>query len=245
MLGADAFVAVDAAELVDALDAADQEPLEVELERDAHEEVDVERVVMGFEGPGCGAAGDRMERGAFDFDELAAMERFADRADDFGAVQEARHDAVAIHQIEVPHAMAELGIGEAVMLFGRRGEALGEDREVLGEDRELAGFGAAELAVDADDVAQVEALGEWPIVADLLLADEELDLARHVADVDEDELAGVALEDDAAGGADLGAVHLAGALFGEPGAEVDFRLRVIENGALRDWAAARRGRRRA
>ena len=72
-----------------------------------------------------------------------------------------------------------------------------------------------------------------PIVADLLLADEELDLAGHVANVDEDELAGVALEDDAAGGADLGAVHLAGALFGEPGPEVDFRLRVIENGASR------------
>ena len=70
---ADAFVAIDAAELVDPLDAADHQPLEVQLQRDPQVEVDVERVVMRFERPGGGPAGDRMERGPFDFDEAAAL----------------------------------------------------------------------------------------------------------------------------------------------------------------------------
>ena len=79
---ADAFVAVDAAQLVHPLDAADQQPLEVQLQRDPQEQVDVERVVMRHERPGRGAAGDRVQRRPFDFDEAAAAERLANRAHD-------------------------------------------------------------------------------------------------------------------------------------------------------------------
>src|SRR5450755_2124364 len=159
---------------------------------------------MCFEWPGGGAAGDRMERRPFDFDEALAIQCFADGADDLGAVEKPRHDALAVDEVEIAHPLAELGIGEAVVLFGRSGQALAQDRESLGEDGKLAGLGAAQLAVDADDVAEVETLGELPAVADLFLADEELELARHVADVDEEKLAGISLEDNAAGGPDLG-----------------------------------------
>ena len=58
VLGADAFVAEVAVDLVDAVEAADDQPLEIELRRDAQEEVEVERVVVGGEGPRGGAAGD-------------------------------------------------------------------------------------------------------------------------------------------------------------------------------------------
>ena len=84
------------------------------------------------------------------------------------------------------------------MLLRRGGDALGEEVQLLGEDRQLARLRAPQLAVDADDVAQVEALGELPVVADLLLADEELNLAGPVADVDEDQLAAGSLQHDAA-----------------------------------------------
>ena len=43
------LVAEDAADLVDALEAADDQPLEVQLGGDAHEEVEVERVVVRVE----------------------------------------------------------------------------------------------------------------------------------------------------------------------------------------------------
>ena len=71
-------------------------------------------------------------------------------------------------------------------------------------------------------------LGQLPIVADLLLADEELDLARHVADVDELQLALVAMQHDAAGRAHLRPDHFAGALLGEPLAEVEIGAGGVE-----------------
>ena len=107
------------------------------------------------------------------------------------------------------------------MLFRRGGQALREHREPLGEDRELAGLRAAQLAVDADDVAQVEALGERPVVADLLLTDEELNLAGHVADIDELQLALIAMQHDPPGGSHLRARHFAGPLLREPFAEIE------------------------
>ena len=84
---------------------------------------------------------------------------------------------------------------------------LGEKVQLLGEDRQLAGLRALQLAVDADHVAQVEALGQRPVVlADLAAADEELNLAGPIADVDEDQLALLALQHDPAGGPHLGTV---------------------------------------
>ena len=57
MLGREPFVAEDAAELEDALEAADDASLEEELERDPEVLGLVECVVVGFEGSGR-AAGD-------------------------------------------------------------------------------------------------------------------------------------------------------------------------------------------
>ena len=53
--GVDALVAEVATDLEHALEAADHQPLQVELGGDAKEQVEVERVVMRHEGP-CGGA---------------------------------------------------------------------------------------------------------------------------------------------------------------------------------------------
>ena len=63
---ADALVAEDPADLVDLLDAADQQPLQVQLQGDAQEQVDVERVVVRDERPGRGPAGDGVQRRRLD-----------------------------------------------------------------------------------------------------------------------------------------------------------------------------------
>ena len=68
----DPLVAEDAAQLVDPREPADDEPLEVELERDPQVEIDVERVVVGRERPGQGSAGDRLQHRCFHF-EIAAL----------------------------------------------------------------------------------------------------------------------------------------------------------------------------
>ena len=67
VLGADALVAEVAIDLVDAVEAADDEALEIELRRDAQEEIHIEGVVVGPEGPRRGTAGDLLHHRRFDF----------------------------------------------------------------------------------------------------------------------------------------------------------------------------------
>ena len=63
-----------------------------------------------------------------------------------------------------------------------------------------------EPAVEADQVAEVEAVDDLPgIGADLLLAKHDLDPAGAVVEIDEDEAAGASQEHDPAGHADGGA----------------------------------------
>ena len=85
VLPGDALVAEDAADLVDAVVAADDEPLEVQLQRDAQEEVLVEGAVVRDEGRGGGAAGLRLQHRRLDLDEAAVVEEAADGGDDGGA----------------------------------------------------------------------------------------------------------------------------------------------------------------
>ncbi len=95
--------------------------------------------------------------------------------------------------------------------------------QLLGEDRQLARLGVLQFAVDADQVAQVEALGQRPILlAHLLLADEQLDFAGPIADIGEDQLAGVAHQHDAAASTNPWAMLLAVFLPGGRGLSDDF-----------------------
>ena len=209
MPGVDPLVAIDAAQLVDPLDAAHQQPLQVQLQGDSQVEVDIQGVVMGRKRPGGRPAGDRVQRRPFDLDEPAAGQRVADRLHDLRPPQKPLQHAVGVDQVEIAHPLPQLGIGQALVLFRRRGNRLGQELQVLGEDRQLALHGPLQLAVDADDVAQIEALGQGEVLlAHLVLADHHLDRAGPVADLQPVDLARGAAEHDSAGGPDLRAVLL-------------------------------------
>ena len=75
VLERDALVAEVLADLVDALEPADDQPLEVELGRDAEVEVRVELVVVRDERPRKGAAVARLEDRCLDLDEAPLVER--------------------------------------------------------------------------------------------------------------------------------------------------------------------------
>ena len=95
----------------------------------------------------------------------------------------------------------------------------------FGEDRQLARLGAPQLSVDPHDVTQVEAVGQVPIfLADLILPDEELYPSGPVLNIDESQLAGIALEHDAARHANLGSHQFTGSLIRHPLPKVYRRL---------------------
>ena len=84
VLERDALVAEVLAELVDALQAADDAALEVELGRDAQVEVAVERVVVRDERPRQRAAVERLQHRRLDLEEALVVEVAADRGDRSG-----------------------------------------------------------------------------------------------------------------------------------------------------------------
>ena len=77
----DALVAEVLAELVDLLEAADDQPLQVELGRDPQVERAVERVVVGGERPRERAAVERLQHRRLDLQEAALVEEAAHRRD--------------------------------------------------------------------------------------------------------------------------------------------------------------------
>ena len=157
----DALVAEVAVDLEDALEAADQQPLEVQLRRDAQEEIHVEGVVMRDERPRRGAAGQRLHHRRLDLDEVARREEGADALDDARA-----HDEHLAHlrigdQIEVALPVARLDVGQSVPLLRQRTQGFPEQADLLHLDGQLVGLGAERAAADAGEVADVHQLEEW------------------------------------------------------------------------------------
>ena len=70
----EALVAEVAIDLVDALQPAHHQPLQVQLRRDAQVEIDIERVVVRDERPRRRAAVERLHHGRFHLDEAARFQ---------------------------------------------------------------------------------------------------------------------------------------------------------------------------
>ncbi len=110
------LVAEHAADLEHLLEAADDQPLEVQLERDAQHEVQVQRVVMGEERARGRAAGLLVQHRTFDLDVAAAREERTDRVERGEANLEDRTRALVDDQVRVPLAVARVDVREAVPL---------------------------------------------------------------------------------------------------------------------------------
>jgi hypothetical protein len=158
VLARDALVAEVAPDLKDAVEPADEHPLQVELERNAQEEIHAERVVVGRERLRRRAARDRLEDRGLDLDELPILKEPADHRDDPRA-QEQPFARLAVHdEVEVALAVHLLGVGETVPLLGERPEGLGEKHARLNPHGDLARLRLEERPPGADDVPEVELL---------------------------------------------------------------------------------------
>ena len=198
VLERDALVAEVLADLVDPLEAADDQPLEVELGGDAEVERLVELVVVRRERAGERPAVARLQDGRLDLDEAVLVERAADRADHARAELEVGARLLVHQQVEVAAAVALLDVGEAVERVGERRPDAGEDVEAVGRERRLAAPGLRGVARDAGDVAEVDV----DLAGSLDRAD-QLDAPAAVDELEEGELAHVAAREDAAGEAAL------------------------------------------
>jgi len=192
----DALVAELAAQLVHALQTADDEHLEVQLGRDTHVQVHVELVVVRDERLGRRTAGDGVHHGRLDLDEVAAVEEAANVADDLVACDEDVARLVVHDQVEVALAVALLLVTQTVVLRGDGVQAWRQKDNLPGEDGELSlrsvlGVAATWETDDTDDISspQVLVLGlEGHVTRGVLGLADNLDLDPLRADVVEYQL---------------------------------------------------------
>ena len=111
------FVAEVAIDLVDAIEPADDQPLQIKFGRDAQEKIHVERVVMRDKRPRDGAARDGLHHRRLDFDESVRVERAAHRLDHLRALQKNFAHFGIHHQIDIALAVAQLDVGQPVPLL--------------------------------------------------------------------------------------------------------------------------------
>ncbi len=159
------------ANLVDALEAAHDEPLEVEFGGDAHIHVDTQRVEMGDEGTCRGAAGNALQRGRLHLRVAMLVEKLAHGAQYGGALEEGFLHTVVHYKVHIALAGAKLGVvelvvGHAILIFhdGQGLETLAQQRQFLGVNGNLARLCAEHHALHADEVANVEQFLEHLII---------------------------------------------------------------------------------
>ena len=184
----DALVAEVLRELVDALESADDQTLEVQLGRDPEVDVGVELLVVRHERRREAAAVPRLENRRLDLDEAALVEIAADR----------RHhprtgDGVAtrvlVHQeVEVSLPVPGLDVGEAVVGVRQRPLVLRERHELVHRERRLSPARAQRAPDGADDVAEIDV----ERLAEIVGPAEQLNPARPVDQVEERHLPHVA-----------------------------------------------------
>ena len=152
----DAFVAKDAPDLVDALHSGDDQPLEIELGRDAHAHQLVEGVTVRHEGARRRAAGDVQQRRCFDLVKAAIVDE-APHLGDQAAAGHHRLEHVGIDDhVDVPLAIALLDILKTVPFVGQRHERFSQGRERGHVQRQLAHLRAEHIAAQADQVAALQ-----------------------------------------------------------------------------------------
>ena len=185
------LVAEVAVDLVDLLEAADHQPLQIELRRDPQVQLHVERVVMGDERPRGRAARDHLHHRCLDLEEAAPVQVAADELNHPGARLEGAPRRLVHDQVEVALPVAALLVGEAVELLRQGPQRLGEQAQFVAVHRQLAGLGLEQPALGADDVAEVPVALELLVdpVRERVALHVELNAARHVLDVDEAGLA--------------------------------------------------------
>ena len=199
-----AFVAEVAVDFEHLLEAADDQALQVKLGRDTQKLLHIERVVVGDERLGRGAAGDRMHHRCFDFHEAVTDHVIADRRDDGRTGAEGKARFLVHDQVDVTLAILHFLIGQAVEFVRQRAQRFGQQADFGSLHREFARLGLHQGAGDGNDVAQVPGFEIGvDVFTNAVALDIDLDATGQVLDGGERGLAHDALEHHAAGQLDF------------------------------------------
>ena len=194
----DPLVAEVVSDLVHAVEVAHDEPLQVQLVRDAQEHLLVEAVVAGRKGPRQSPAVERLQDRRLDLEEAARVQPTPEGGND--AAADTKHlPHLGIHRevgVALPVAcrlVAEAAVydapavrGHLLLAEGERTQRLREQGERLGPHGDLSAARAEDGALDPDPVAEIEQVHERRArLAEEVAPQVELEPAVAVPDVGE------------------------------------------------------------
>jgi hypothetical protein len=156
VLRRDPLVAEAPVDLIDAVEPADHQPLQVQLGGDAQVQRHVQRVVVRHEGLGRRPAGDGLHHRRFDLEEAARVQKSAHLTDQPALDHEHLADLGVHHEVHVAAPVPGLDVPEPVPFLRQRPERFGEELETPNGDGQLTRARPEELARHADEIADVE-----------------------------------------------------------------------------------------
>ena len=115
MVAVHTLVAEVLANLVDTLEAAHDEALQIELGGNAHIHVLIEGIEVGDERTGRGTTGNHLQGRCLHLGIASLVEHAAQGADDGGTLQEGVLHTLVDHQVDIALAVAQLGVVELVV----------------------------------------------------------------------------------------------------------------------------------
>ena len=185
------LVAEVLADFVNPFESARDQALEVKLIGDPEVKGLVERIVMSREGTRSSAPVQRLEHWRLDFEITVTVQILPKGGHELGANFENPPNLAIGNQIRIALAIALLDILQAMIFVRWRIERLGQHSHHVAAHRNLAGLGAEQRSRSFDPITQIEKMEEIGkgLVAQLILAEIELDRAVPVADLDKDRFA--------------------------------------------------------
>ena len=199
MTGVHALVAENTADLVYALQTAYDQALEVQLGRNTQIHINVQRVVVGDERTSRRTARNGVQARGLNLHKTAGIHKVADLAHDSGALLKGIAYLRVDDQVNIALTVTHIGILQTVPLLRQRCKVFGEQRQLGYGNRNLTLLGTEYLALDTDDIADIELLVALVYVLAYIVAlDVKLQTAVAVAHIREGSLAHDALGHHAA-----------------------------------------------
>ena len=194
-----ALIAEVAVEFENLGESTDQQALQIQLRRYAQKKIHAQRIMMRFERRGRRAARHRLHHRCFHLEEAALLEKGTDLADDGETFAENIARMLVGDEVEVALAVPRLDVLQSVPLFRQRVQRLAQDDETRGLDRRLAGFRREALALDSDEIADIQLVVERRAgFPDRFVLQIDLHAPTMVAHVEKMALAHVAARGDTA-----------------------------------------------
>ena len=173
-------------ELPDFLQAADDQPLEVQLIGNPQIQIGVELVVMRDKRHRRAAAVQRLQDRSLDLDKPLLGQELPDDGDDAGTELHRLADVGVDDQVDIALAVAGLLVGQAMIFFRQRVKRFGEKLKRIHGYRLFAGAGDKQGAGQADDIPQVKQAEQAPQgLADGILFDIPLQSPELILEMEE------------------------------------------------------------